>query len=350
MLARAMRDTNDCRVLSFRYLYPQWLFPGQSDRDPEYDGHAEEGTEYLLDSRNPFTWARAVQRTTALRPNLVLIPWWTFFLGPMSSYIASRLRRKGLQVAFLCHNVLDHEEAAWKRALTARALKQGCRFIAHSPIEGARIGRLIGASEVTVHPHPVYAQFPLIEKRLAPRAGLELLFYGFVRPYKGLDVLVEAMGILKEDDVFLTIAGEFWEGERRIRARIASLQIQEKVEVRGHYHREEETAGLFTRADVIVLPYRSATSSGVVPLAYHYDRPVIVTAVGSLPEVVRDGETGCVVPPSDPNALAAAIRNMTPRQCADMRPAVQSLKRSFSWEGLAGAIWDEPLGGGRMHQ
>jgi glycosyltransferase involved in cell wall biosynthesis len=195
---------------------------------------------------------------------------------------------------------------------------------------------------VTVHPHPIYTQFPLVERGLAPRAGIEVLFYGFVRPYKGLDILVEAMGVLKEDDVFLTIAGEFWEGEHRIRARIAALQIQEKVEVRAHYHRAEETAALFTRADVIVLPYKSATTSGVVTLAYHYDRPVIVTAVGSLSEVVKDGETGRVVPALDPNALAAAIRDMTRQNCVDMRPAIQRLKRSFSWEGLAGAIWEEP--------
>ncbi|MEJ2033783.1 MAG: glycosyltransferase [Deltaproteobacteria bacterium] len=168
---------------------------------------------------------------------------------------------------------------------------------------------------------------------------MEGLFYGFVRPYKGLDLLIEAMG-KTADDVYLTVAGEFWEGEERVRERIRALSLGERVELRPRYHSEEETAELFARSDVVVLPYRSATGSGVVPLAYSYDKPVIVTRVGGLPDVVHHGETGRVVAPENIDALAEAIKSMTRIEAVAMAPAIRALKGSMTWTSLASALLD----------
>ena len=178
-------------------------------------------------------------------------------------------------------------------------------------------------------------------RTIGPRRGsLDLLFYGFVRPYKGLDLLVEAMA-LTADDVYLTIAGEFWDGERQIRERISALGLGSRVELRPRYHSEEETAELFARCDVVALPYRSATGSGVVPIAYHYNKPVIVSRVGGLPDVVHEGETGRLVEPGDVEALAAAIKSMTRTEAESMIPAIQAMKSSMTWSSLAAALLDD---------
>jgi glycosyltransferase involved in cell wall biosynthesis len=201
----------------------------------------------------------------------------------------------------------------------------------------ANLRRLIPEAEVRIHPHPIYDQFPASKEALSKRGSLELLFYGFVRPYKGLDILIEAMA-QTADDVFLTIAGEFWEGEEQIRERIKTLELVDRIDLRPRYHTDQETAELFARCDVAVLPYRSATGSGVVPVAYHYDKPVIVSRVGGLPDVVHDGETGTLVEPGDVDALVDAINNMTRVAAAAMVPAIQKLKYSMTWTSMAATI------------
>ena len=340
MLARALADSHVCRILSFKRLYPKLIFPGQSDRDPDHEGQAEPRTEYLLDTLNPFTWRRVAKRAQQMRPDFVLIPWWTFFLGPLSLYIAWALRRRDIDVVFFCHNVLDHEETAWKRALARLVLRQGSRFVVHTRVEESRLKELIPGAVVAVHPHPIYDQFPEPKRHLPRRAGLELLFYGFVRPYKGLDVLTKAIGLLKGQDVFLTVAGEFWQGEKEIRQQIAQLAIEDQVEIISRYVSDQETAQLFDRSDLVILPYRSATGSGVIPIAYHYGKPVIATRVGGLPDVVWDGKTGRIVPPGDVKALANAIREMTQPRAADMRRKIEQIKRQLTWHNLAKAAMD----------
>jgi glycosyltransferase involved in cell wall biosynthesis len=234
--------------------------------------------------------------------------------------------------------VLDHEQAAWKRLLTRLVLRQGSRFVVHSQVEADRLQALIPGATVTVHPHPIYDQFPPSTHELPRRAALELLFYGFVRPYKGLDILVEAMGLLKDKDVFLTIAGEFWEGQQAIETRIRELGIANRIEVRARYHSDEETADLFTRADVVVLPYRSATGSGVVPIAYHYNRPVLVSRVGGLPDVVIEGETGWIVDPGDSAGLCSVLHRLLGTSFAAIPGAITALKKELSWTNLACAV------------
>ena len=335
LLSRAFAASHDSQVLSFKRLYPMMLFPGESDRDPDYQGHVEANTEYLLDSMNPLTWWRAIKKIRQVQPDVVLMPWWTLFLGPLFAYIAWSLKRNGIEVVFFCHNVLDHEEAAWKRSLTRLVLTQGNRYVVHTQIDEARLRELVPAARIAVHPHPIYNQFPEPKRQLTRRAGLELLFYGFVRPYKGLDNLIESMGLLKGEDVFLTVAGEFWVGRERIQERVVELGIESQIEISPRYHSDEETAELFTRADAVVLPYKSATGSGVVPIAYHYNRPVIVTRVGGLPDVVLDGETGRIVSQNDVNALAVAIREMSEASCIAMHPKIREFKQTLTWESLA---------------
>ena len=338
MLKRAMSEKSDILVLSFSRQYPGWLFPGESDRDPAYKGHIEAKTEYLIDSLNPLSWKKAISRIINFNAEIVLIPWWTVFWAPCFGYISRGLKKKGIEVIFFCHNVVEHEAATWKTILTRSVLRNAHRFVVHTKEEKTNLLTLLPDANITVHPHPIYDHFPEPDGKFPRRKSLELLFYGFVRPYKGLDDLIDAMLLLKGKDIQLTIAGEFWKDEEITRQKIISLGLTEQIELRPRYHTDQETAKLFDRADIVVLPYRSATGSGVVPIAYHYNKPVIVTNVGGLPDVVLDRKTGFIVPANDSSSLAKAIINTNQKNCKLMASQILECKKSLSWDSLASVI------------
>jgi len=340
LLYRALSKRVACELFSFKRQYPAWLFPGESDRDPDYAGYLEPGARYLIDSLDPFTWRRAVTAARRMGVTRVVIPWWTIFWAPCFGYLARALRRQGMEVVFFCHNVVEHEAAWWKTKLSRLVLGAGSRFVVHTREDRANLVRLLPGARVQVHPHPIYDQFPPPEGTLPRKAALELLFYGFVRPYKGLELLIEAMGRLRGQDVHLVVAGEFWEGQEAIEAQIRRLGIEQQVELRPRYHSDQETALLFHRADAVVLPYRSATGSGVVPIAYHYDKPVIVTRVGGLPDVVEEGKTGFVVPPEDVAALADAIERLGRSDRGRFAERIREYKGRLSWDSLAEVVLD----------
>lgn len=338
MLHRSLCERVELCTISFRRQYPKHLYPGSSDLDPEHKGHHESGVHYILDSVNPLTWAAACDILSAHSPQQVIIPWWTFFLAPCFGFVAHSLRKRGISSMFLCHNVEDHESAFWKTALSRKVLSQGSSFLVHSKSEEAKLKRFLGKSPIAVHPHPVYHQFPPATRKLPRRARLELLFFGFVRRYKGLDVLLEAMHLLREEEVFLTIAGEWWEEDPKLRISLADGIRRNKVEAVKRYLSEQETAEYVERADVLVLPYRSATGSGVIPLAYHYGKPVIASRIGGIPEVVIDGVSGRLFEPEDPYALAEVIREFLHTSPGEMEKGVRTAAERMTWHSLAECI------------
>jgi glycosyltransferase involved in cell wall biosynthesis len=340
MLHRALAARADLLTTSFSRQYPAWLFPGHSDRDADHPGYREAGVRYGIDSLNPITWRHAARSIRAFAPSGVILPWWSVYWTFCFHHIAAAMRRADIPVVFLCHNAIEHEDAAWKRALAGWVLGTADRFVVHDgPARQALLDEF-PQCEVLVYPHPTHVHFPPARGSLPRRAALELLFFGFVRPYKGLDVLLDAMALLEGRDAHLTIAGEFWSGLDDCRARIASLELERRVELLPRYHSEQETAELFARADAVVLPYRSATGSAVIPLAYHYGKPVIATRVGGLPEVVLEDRTGLLVPPGSPAALASAIISMSASRAAGMRAGIEAHAASMTWDGLAKTVLD----------
>ena len=340
MLHRALGVQAELRTLSFSRQYPGWLFPGESDRDPAYADHREAGVRYDIDSMNPLTWGRAVAAIRDFAPAGVIMPWWSVYWTFCFHHIASALGRAGIPLVFFCHNTDDHEDAAWKRALTAWVLGTTDRFVVQDRYGRQALLERFPKARVLVHPHPVHGHFPAARGSLPRRAGLELLFFGFVRPYKGLDLLLDALALLPGRDVKLSVAGEFWSGLDECRARIVALGLQERVELLPRYHSEQETAELFARADVVMLPYRIATGgSAVIPLAYRYGKPVIATKVGGLADVVENERTGLLVMPSS-EAIAKAIDSMSAARAAQMRGAIEVLAASMTWDGLASTVLD----------
>jgi len=338
MLHRSLSSKADLCTISFKRQYPRYLYPGKSDRDPEYQGYSEPGVMYVLDSLNPVTWTKACRILLARAPGLIIIVWCTFFGAPYLGFMARYFRKRGIRVMFLCHNVIDHEAAFWKVELSRRALSQGSSFLVHTESEKARLDQLVPGAQVSVHPHPVYHQFPSAKKKLPHRGRLELLFFGFVRHYKGLDILLEAMKYLEKEDIFLTIAGEWWGGNTISRKLLSNDRLSARVEVIDRYVSEQEAAEYFYRTDLVVLPYRSATGSGVIPLAYHYGKPVIASRTAGIEEVVVDGVSGRLVRPEDPSALAEVIYEFIRNNPVHLHEGVKKTAEAMTWEGLADCI------------
>ena len=349
LLCENLRKRHEVHLFSFERQYPGWLFPGRADRDPSE--HALDTANVpTLDPINPRSWLRTARRVTAVKPELLILHWWVTFWAPPFAVIAHLVRRTGVPVLYLCHNVLPHEEKPWDRVLARLALSQGNHFVVMARAEKARLEALMPGvraiqvslpdvlSLTTCSPAPLQRE---ARKVLGlGRAELYALFFGFVRPYKGLRYLLEAVPeVLQHVDAHLVIAGEFWEDKDSYLEMISRLGIKNAVTVVDRYVSNEETGTYFAAADVVVLPYTHVTQSAVVQLAFAFDKPVITTSVGELPRVVEHGKTGLIVPPQDSRSLAAALVSFArDLGTQDWAGQIGKARGKFSWFKLVQVI------------
>lgn len=336
-LRRALATRCDLQTISFRRQYPAFLYPGKSDREPGLERFREAGVDYRLDALNPLTWVSAARAVAARGNDLTVIDWWTLFWAPGLALIARMLRARGARTAFLCHNLFDHDSGVFKRAVSRRLLSQAAAYIVHSNEHAELLHHEFPGRPVLVHPLPTFDHFPPASNPQPQRGRLELLFFGFIRPYKGLDVLVDALAKLRDNDIHLTIVGEPWCPAEELRARIRATGAP-NIELHLQYVDDVVAADFFARADLVVLPYRAATPSAVAALAYHYDRPVLATRVPGLRDVVEEGRTGFLVDPNSPEQLADRLRALTRAQLQQMRQSVGVYKSRFTWASLADAF------------
>ena len=316
LLAQHLRQEHEVLLLSFSRQYPAWLFPGKSDKDPS-ERPLQTEARYELDPLNPLTWRRTLRQIRNWQPEVVVIPWWHPYFAPVWTALGRGIRRLSPRpkLLFICHNVRPHEQGRLSKLLLPRVLKMvlgqadGC--LVHSQADREILREVLPQMPVTVSPLPTYAALggePATEIPVElPTDRPLLLFCGLVRPYKGLDVLLEAMALLQRP-AHLLVAGEFWQGgQTSYQAQIERLGLTNCVSIIDEYLPDELLAACIDRANVVVLPYRSATQSAVVQTAFGRGKPVITTNVGGLAEAVEDGRTGLVVPPENPTALAHAI-------------------------------------------
>jgi len=349
LLYRALRRRHAVRFIAFRRQYPRWLFPGSTDRDPSTDRIAESGAERVISACRPASWIAAAWRATTFRPHLVVIPWWVGFWAPVFWTIAILVRMlTRARIVYLCHNVVAHEAGWVDRFATRLALSTGHGFVVHSQEDADNLRAIRPLAVVRKSPHPTYDVFAARGlSREAARRALDLppderviLFFGFVRPYKGLEVLLKALpAVLRQMPVTLLVVGEFWRGEAEARALIDRLGIAASVRLINRYVPNEEVERYFAAADVVALPYVSATGSGICQIAFGHRRAVIATSVGCLKEVVAEGRTGLIVPPGDPDALAAAvIRFFRDRLRDRFEGEIDRRQDRFGWHHMVDTI------------
>jgi glycosyltransferase involved in cell wall biosynthesis len=353
LLCHHLRKRHQVSFYAFKRQYPGWFFPGKTDRDTSIRPLKEEGIEYLLDSVNPLTWWHVYKRLKEDRPELVIIPWWSSFWTPQFWTIATLAKRVSpAKILFICHNIVDHESRNLSEICTRAVLRKGDYFFVHSSNDGRLLREIIPSANITRAFHPVFDFFNngvLSKPAARAKLGLQedtILFFGFIRPYKGVDDLLRAMPlIVKERRVTLLVVGEFWQGREVFAQRLRELRIEEAVRVVDRYVPNEDVALYFSAADVVVLPYLSGTGSGVLQIAYGFEKPVIATHVGSLPEVVDEGRTGYLVNPGDPRALAdAVIRFFEEQKESEFVDNIRHEKEKFSWERLVTLIDTETAG------
>ncbi len=351
LLAKHLREDHETLLISFSRQYPAWLFPGRSDRDPS-ERPLRTDAEYLLDPLNPVTWWRTLRRIREWQPDVVVIPWWVPFWAPAWAILGRGVKRlpDSPRLLFICHNVLPHEQGTWSSRLLPHviklALRSGDGFIVHSQADGAILGQYFPQTDIRISPLPTYQKVGKSREAVLPVSLPDdrplLLFCGFVRPYKGLDILLDALPlVLAKRPLHLLVAGEFWQGAEPYFAQIEQLQLNEAVTIIDSYLPDETLTACISRADVVVLPYRSATQSAVVQLAFGQGKPVITTDVGGLSEAVENGRTGLVVPPENTQALAEAIDYFFAEGLGSVfEKNIVGGNGRFSWQHLINTLLD----------
>ncbi|HEY3136199.1 MAG TPA: glycosyltransferase [Blastocatellia bacterium] len=296
---------HNVQVVSFRKLYPRIFFPGTTEYDVSrlrLDADALP----ILAPLNPLTWIRAFKRIKSFSPDAIVFQWWQPFFAPVVGTLVRAFRKSRLKCVIECHNVFPHEGTPLDRLLLAFALSPADHLITHSAKDREELSAILPDRSVSVSPLPVLKEF--YSNNNPDRSGRNILFFGKVRKYKGLDVLLAAMPeVLSRIDCNLTVVGEFYDSIENYRRLVSEHGIERSVHIENRYVPNEEVPGIFERADVLVLPYRSATQSAVARIALSNGLPVIASRTGGLSEAVIENVNGLLCPPADPQALADQI-------------------------------------------
>ncbi len=342
---------------SFARQYPGFLFPGTEQEGEVASWLLHDNTRRFV-PWSPWSWWRTVSDLQAEAPRAVVIKYWIPFFAPGFFAVTWLLRRRtSIRVIYLLDNVIPHEKYPLGMFLTRLALRQGHAFIAQSDQVRRDLLEVLPATpagHIITTPHPVYdfgqpgrPRKTSAEARaaLGLPAGIPLvLFFGFIKPYKGVAHLIEAAGPLHEEfgeGLRILIVGDIYGDRQPYLEAIDRSPGRSIIQLVDGFVPDETVEDYFLAADLAVLPYVSATQSGIVQIAYNYDLPVVTTDVGGLPEVVLDGKTGFVVPPADPAALAGAVTRFFREDMGDrMAAGVQAEKHRYSWDRLAEAIED----------
>ncbi|MBU4174676.1 MAG: glycosyltransferase [Actinobacteria bacterium] len=349
LMVENLRRRHDVMFISFEKQYPQLLFPGRTQKDESAE-RIEADNEPILSFSSPLSWRKAARRACEFNPRLVIFSWVNPALALhfryISGYIKHRLPR--CRIVFWCHNVVQHEHRSLGKLLSRIAFGRADHFMVTGRELERELLSLMQGVAVSVVPLPILDVFPSTPFRAEARSGLGLteedrvvLYFGFVRPYKGLINLLGAIpeAVRRIPSLRLLVVGEFWEEMEQYSREIERSGIDRYVTVVDSYVPNEDVPRYFNSADLVVLPYTSASASGIVKIAYAFGKPVITTTVGALPESVDDGRTGYLVPPGDPSAIARAIIEFFEQgRAGEFGRNVEEYRRRFSWERFSEVV------------
>jgi glycosyltransferase involved in cell wall biosynthesis len=324
-------------VISYSRQFPRALYPGESDVDESLRERTPAFARFMLDVVNPLTWFRTAFEIRRRKPRAVIFVWWVWVWALPYLTLMLLLPRR-TNVILQCHNIGDKEPAAWKRWLTNRVLRRGDVLVVHAKSEADDARRRAPRARVVTTFLPVHELGTGRVSREEARARLRVrgnaaLFFGHVRPFKGLDVALKAWRML-HTDVTLLVAGEAWWNRADEYRRLAEGLDNVRFDLR--FIPDDEIAMWFAAADVVLAPYRIEAQSGVALTAFHFERPVIASNVGGLPEIIEEGRNGMLVPPDDPAALAHAVDQFFARgDRVEMERAAAASALRYSWPEYA---------------
>ena len=356
-LAKQFNDEgHDCIIYSFSLQYPSFLFPGTTQYSNE---PAPEDLKIVtaINSINPFNWIKVGNELKKFRPDIIVVRYWLPFMGPaLGTIIRKAKKNRHTKIIAITDNILPHEKRPGDVPFTKYFLRSCDAFITMSEKVMLDLRKFEKSKPARQVLHPLYDNFgSRVDKQEArqrlgiPEDSFVILFFGFIRKYKGVDLLLEAMAMLKSVDrrrskdgrlpIRLVIAGEFYEDDKPYLEQIEKLGLKDDLILKTNFIPDNEVKYYFSAADLVVQPYRNATQSGVTPLSYHFEKPMIVTNVGSLPDLVPHEKVGLVSEP-DGASLAAAIERYIELGENYFLPHLRSEKQKYSWTALTETVFE----------
>jgi D-inositol-3-phosphate glycosyltransferase len=314
LLFNELKENHKVNILTFKRQYPSILFPGKSQIESG-ETVEEIPTSVLVDSINPLNWIKVGLKIKKDSPDLLIYKYWMPFFAPCFGTI-SRIAKKNkkTKILVICDNIIPHENKPGDRSLTKYFFSVVDFFVVLSRKVQKDLISLIPAARNKFLVHPIYSVFGDSVEKSAAKKHLNIneektiLFFGFIRDYKGLDNLLEAMALLKDKiNLKLIIAGEFYSNEDKYKKLIAKLEIENRLFLFTDFIPTSDVKYYFSSCDAVILPYKDATQSGIVQIAMNFKKPVIATNVGGLGEVILNNKTGFIVEKESPKDLADAI-------------------------------------------
>jgi D-inositol-3-phosphate glycosyltransferase len=337
----------DVIIYTFTLQYPSFLFPGKTQYS-ESPAPKDLDIKICVNSINPFNWIKVGRRIRKTNPEIVVIKFWIPFMGPCFGKIARIIRKnKHSKIISIIDNIIPHEKKIGDKKLAKYFIKPVDGFVVMSKSVLDDIEFFDKKKPKVFCPHPLYDNFgDTIPKDSAKKKlGLEMslkyiLFFGFIRDYKGLNLLLNAMpAILKSDNkIRLIVAGEFYTDSKPYFEIIKKNKLEEYVLMHNDFIADEKVAEYFCAADIIVQPYKDATQSGVTQIAYHFNKPMIVTNVGGLAEIIPDAKVGYVVKPDISEISDAVIKFYQLNNEKEFSENARTEKEKYSWDNMVKAI------------
>ena len=355
-LCVALQKDFELVIINYSLLYPELLFPGKTQYDKSNEVVKEIRdlkTERILNSINPISWYK---RIDSFEPDLIVFDWWQPFFGPCHYAVSSLLKKKNKdKILFITENVVSHESRFIDRFLTKIGLSNASKFLVLSNKVKEEIASKYPSKIVYKSELPIYNCYDtnkalngnsIREKFGFKESDRVLLFFGYIRHYKGLDILIEALSILRKTDPSykLLVAGESYEDEKIYLNRIYELKLKDAVVMENKFISNEDVGEYFYASDLVVLPYRTATQSGILNMAYGFLKPVVITNVGGLAEFVDRNKTGVIVELSEASSVAAGVQSFFDlRQKVDFTAEISRYIEKNSFSSIS-AVFEEILG------
>jgi D-inositol-3-phosphate glycosyltransferase len=310
------KEGHQCEIISYRLQYPNFLFPGSTQYHVNGTAPKNITIHTLINSVNPLSWFKTASFIKKQKPDFIIFRFWIPFMGPALGTIARLVKKQNIKVLAITDNVIPHEKRLGDKQLASYFIKGCDAFVTMSKAVMNDLEKFTNTSHKKYLLHPLYTAFgekiPKQEARLTLHLKQDdrvILFFGLIRKYKGLDLLIEAFSLLKANPHNkLLIAGEFYEDKQPYFDLISKYKLEEQIILLNQFIPNDDVKYYFSAADIVALPYRSATQSGVTQVSFHFEVPTLVTNVGGLGEIIPHNVAGYVVEPN-PQAIATSLED-----------------------------------------